>query len=41
MKYHLSNVCEKLDMFTTLPNTKAKDENEEDEETRGEMDETS
>ena len=41
MKYHMSKLREKLDMFATLASTEAKDEDEEDAQTRGEMDETS
>ena len=43
MTYHMSKLHEKLDMFATLASTEVKDEDEEedDEKTRGEMDETS
>ena len=43
MTYHMSKLREKLDMFATLASTEVKDEDEEedDEKTRGEMDETS
>src|SRR5438552_4939520 len=43
MTYHISKLREKLDMFATLASTEVKheDEEEDDEKTRGEMDETS
>ena len=41
MTYHMSKLREKLDMFATLASTEVKDEDEEDEEMRGEMDEAS
>ena len=39
MKYHMSKLREKLNIFATLASTKIKDE--EEEETRGAIDETS